>query len=301
MASPSVQISPVDPNDPRLHTPEDEPKFRTAQGRRLHELGMAKKARRYDNCGQYVRWMEDGICDPWRENCSRCGLGSCPGCTHRYVQILLERYEPLGRSRIIPDKFYFLSWHDTRRATQDIIRALDRALVGARRKIDKAPMWTNFGMVSDRATMHMIYCGSLESAEALQAAFPGAHLTERPKAEFATALALTLAVQLSQDPYERAHFEHIFNGTRKLRISGISRADLHVYCGEPGLTCNSAECPIETDGKTCHDCKKPGRKYVPKCPKCGRPPIRITDLLPKDVKPDDLMRHRWHNYDPVAL
>ena len=293
---------PVDPNDPRLHTPEDEPRFRKAQARALHALGLVSKAIRLEACGTVWRYMGNDICEPWRENNSRCGFRSCVPCAHRDAKIALALYGPLGASKLIADTILFGDWRDVLPCSPAVLRDLGNRLVALRRSIGhRVPLFARIGMFMGHATMRLLYGGPDAASVNKQVLkfFPKMHVALRPKSEFETALALLLDPQLSQDPGERAAYELMFNGIRQLRVSGVSRAELNVYGGKT-ITPKSE---VLDPRFPCPDCGEPAIRKVSCCPDCGKPPTWIsqwTNKDPRDVKPTDLKRYNVVPYVATA-
>jgi len=309
MSTQSVAIS---PDDPRLHTPEEEPSFRKAQARALYALGLTAKAIRHQACGTVWRFIGNDTCEPWRENNSRCGQRGCVPCATHEAKMLLAKYGPLGETKLIADTILFGEWRDVLPCTPAVLEDIGKRVVALRRSIvflvgTKAPLFVNFGMFDDHATLRIEYGGpkATEVRERVLKVFPKMHATLRPKVEFETALAMLLTPQLPQDPVERASFELMFSDIRQLRVSGITVSDLRVYCGKPEDTRKSdiAATHIEVlDPRShCPDCGEPAIRKVFCCPDCGKPPTWMsqwTNKDPRSVKPSDLRRYNLVPYVP---
>ena len=291
---------PVDPNDPRLHTPEDEPRFRKAQSRELHALNYHTKAARLDSCLEFWRWLRRKGCSPWKECTGRCELHSCVNCALYNALVMLRKYGPLGATKLIHDQIIFAEFCDDRDWTPEQCDDISKRLTRISRASHQQPLVvtrSSRGPHNRRQTVRIVY-GGAETADMrvnIAAEFPTAHISVRPKSEWETVLALALDPQLSQDPAERAYFEHMYHRVRVLRISGISKQDLAVYGGKD----YTVKCQIADPRHLCPDCGEPCVRTVPACPCCGEPPEEVSEWLrqdQKDAKLDDL---RWSRVQPA--
>ena len=293
--------TPISPNDPRLHTVEEEPSFSKQQSKALYALGYDSRAERLELCSTYWRWLRRANCNPWAQNAGRCGLRSCVNCAYYDARMNLRKYGPLGATKLVADDIIFLEWTDTEDWTPEIGTNIDRKLTRLRRMNAGKLMVTNRGAFVRRSTVRAVYGGPDTSfmLAVMKQIFPTAHVRVRPKSDWENVLALVFDPHLSQDPDERAYIEHMFNHVRQLRISGITKGQLEVYGGKSYTT----NCQVLDPRTPCPECGEPCIKTVPACPCCGKPPDEVSQWLTRAQKADDSTELKWSRvlpYDPGA-
>lgn len=279
----------INPNDPRLHTPEDEPKFRKPVAKFLYERGAVTKAQRVNQCGGIFRFNKHDQ-HVWRQNLGCCGLRcACGFCNRREARNNFNKYRLLAQSPYVSGDLTYLKMALPDAVTREQLRGLQRrARLLKRRIVSESPaafikqVWAK----DDHATLQILYTGDVANVEEFRATFPEATVSTHPPDEFARLLMELCLMPLPESPEARADMEIMFHRVRHLDVSGVAKGDLRVYGVE-------AYTDKATVLEPCEHCKAKVKAQVTLCPTCGAKPTHVTKWFFEGNGPDEAPDDGW--------
>lgn len=294
---------PIDPNDPRLHTPDEG--YRRLRSQRIFELdaNLASKSKEHDDCGKTAESLGCNRHDITRiieEKPRTCKQRFSRCCGPRITANRMEKNEriiqtimtmtppcdwperiklitvtiPMARDRDAIKDFIHRLWKATKRLCEDAVHNRDNGSYYAK------PCTKGFD--GSRLVTQIPFWASYISPERIRAAFAklgedvGVTVYERHNdyAEEIFREAFEIIVPL--DPIEQAELEVLFNKVDLMTTYeyGLDELGLDAWesVGEVDLIPSNTKEPVEginaphdpLDCDTCHT------SLLPSCPDCGK-------------------------------